>query len=120
MSAIEKEKIFVELRKYHVNSFDSHLATPAMTEFRRQFQELEDRIVTMLLSLVNGKLIFEDLSPELSSFQEKLKITKNKNHQEDDNRNFFIAKISHLNEILQLARAASFKLKTSRFAKKVK
>ncbi|HEX3095523.1 MAG TPA: hypothetical protein VHQ20_00200, partial [Patescibacteria group bacterium] len=60
MSAIDKERIFVELRKYHTDQFPDKLANEDMQALRAEFQIIEDDIVTMLLSLVNGKLGFVD------------------------------------------------------------
>lgn len=120
MSAIDKEKIFVELRKYHTEQFPDKLATEDMQELREEFQIIEDDIVTMLLSLVNGKLAFVDFEKELADFQKKVKITKAGDRKEDENRKFFEAKITHLNDLLQIAKSAIFKLKVPRVAKVAK
>lgn len=120
MSAIDKEKIFVELRKYHTEQFPDKLASENMQTLRDEFLIIEDNIVTMLLSLVNGKLGFVDFEPELASFQKKVKVTKVSDRKEDDNRNFFLAKIAHLNELLLIAKGAIFKLKVPRVPKVAK
>ena len=117
MSAIDKEKIFVELRKYHTEQFPDKLVNEDMQELREEFQVIEDDIVTMLLSLVNGKLAFVDFDKELKSFQNKIKITKAGDRKEDENRQFFQAKITHLQELLEIAKASIFKLKIPRVPK---
>lgn len=120
MSAIDKEKIFVELRKYHTEEFPEKLATEEMQTLREEFSEIEDNIVTMLLSLVNGKLGFVDFEQELNAFAKKIKSTKTTDRAEDKNREFFITKIAHLNQLLLIAKSAIFKLKIPRVAKAVK
>jgi hypothetical protein len=117
MSAIDKEKIFVELRQYHTDSFSDKLSTKEMEELRIEFAELEDNIVTMLLNLVNGKVGYVDYQKELAAFQKKVKVSKTTNPDETKNRIFFSTKIEHLNQILDLARAAIFRLKIPRVAK---
>lgn len=117
MSAIDKEKIFVELRKYHTDAFSDKLSTADMDELREEFAEVEDATVSMLLNLVNGKQGFVDLSQDLISFKDKVKIVKGGNKAEDEDRNFFIAKIDHLESILNIAKQAVFRLKVPRVAK---
>ena len=117
MSAIDKEKIFVELRKYHTEEFPEKLANEEMQALREEFQIIEDDIVTMLLSLVNGKLGFVDFKKELADFTEKVKVLKTGDRSEDENRNFFLAKIAHLKELLEIAEHAIFKLKVPRVPK---
>lgn len=117
MSAIDKEKIFVELRKYHTEQFPDKLSTTDMQELREEFQIIEDDIVTMLLSLVNGKFAFVDFEKELENFQKKVKIVKIGNRKEDEDRTFFLAKITHLHELLLIAKSSIFKLKVPRVPK---
>lgn len=120
MSAIDKEKIFVELRKYHADAFPDTLANEEMQNLRKEFQIIEDDIVTMLLSLVNGKLGFVDFKKELAEFEKKAKVSKTTDKIETENRNFFTLKISHLKELLLIAESAIFKLKIPRVPKSVK
>lgn len=120
MSAMDKEKIFVELRKYHTEEFPEKLATEEMQALREEFLEIEDNIVTMLLSLVNGKLGFVDFEKELNDFGKKVKSTKTTDRSEDANREFFVSKITHLTELLLIAKNSIFKLKVPRVAKAVK
>lgn len=118
MSALEKEQIFTELRKYHQDEFPSTMTNQNMTDLLGEFRELEDKIVNMLLSLVNGKVALVDLTPDLRSFANKAKVTPKGDRAEDDNRNLFIAKIEHLSQILNMAGLATFRLKVPRFSKK--
>ncbi len=120
MSAMDKEKIFVELRKYHTEQFPDKLVNEDMQNLREEFQVIEDDIVTMLLSLVNGKLGFVDFKKELTEFENKVKISKNTTKSEVENRNLFMSKISLLKELLVIAENAVFKLKIPRVPKVVK
>jgi hypothetical protein len=120
MSAMDKEKIFVELRKYHTDQFPDKLVNEDMQDLRKEFEVIEDNIVTMLLSLVNGKLGFVDFEAELNSFEKKVKIAKTGDRKEDSDRQFFLDKIAHLKELLTIAKASIFKLKIPRIPKVVK
>ncbi|HEX3099433.1 MAG TPA: hypothetical protein VHQ41_00480, partial [Patescibacteria group bacterium] len=60
---------------------------------------------------------FFEFDKELAAFEKKIKIAKTGDRKEDDNRNFFIAKVDHLKELLAIAKAAIFKLKIPRVAK---
>lgn len=117
MSAIEKEKIFVELREYHTEAFPDAFSTPLMSELREEYSVVEDDTVSMLLNLVNGKVAFVDLSVGLEKFKEKVKVTKSTEKKEVADRNFFIAKIEHLEKILGIAKGATFHLKIPRNVK---
>lgn len=117
MSAVDKEKIFVELRQYHTEEFADKLSTKAMDSLRQEFSVLEDNIVTMLLNLVNGKAEFVDFAEELNEFKNKAKVTKGTEPTEAADRNFFVAKIDSLNHILDMARAAVFRLRIPRGTK---
>jgi hypothetical protein len=88
-----------------------------MKKLRVEFAVIEDKIVSMLLGLVNGKIPFTDLSGDLASFRNKVKITRSGNRQEDSNRNFFLAKINSLKNILTFAEQAHFTVKLRRAAK---
>jgi hypothetical protein len=120
MSAIDKEKIFVELRKYHIEQFPDKLVNEDMQTLREEFQVIEDNIVTMLLNLVNGKLGFVDFKKELAEFEGKVKVSKSTDKSEIENRNLFVTKIAQLNDLLLMAEGAIFKLKIPRVAKAVK
>lgn len=120
MSAIDKEKIFAGLRKYHTEQFPDKLATADMKDLREEFQVIEDNIVGMLLSLVNGKLGFVDFEKELEDFEKKVRITKATDKKENDNRNFFKTKIDRLSELLAIAKSSIFKLKIPRAVKVAK
>ncbi len=114
MSSIDKEKIFVELREYHANEFPAKLSSDHMEKMRELFVELEDKVVAMLLSLVNGKLEFVDLTGELDAFLKKVKDNSSTEKDEAVDRKFFESKIDHLKHIMSMAQAAPFKLKIVR------
>lgn len=117
MSAIDKEKIFVELRKYHLSKFPAKLASQEMVNFRTEFGALEDKIISMILSLVNGKAGFIDASEELEVFKNKIKIRQAGDRLEDTDRNLFAAKIVQLQNVLAIAKGSTFKLRKTRLAK---
>ncbi len=117
MSALDKEKIFVELREYHTDAFSDKLSTPEMNELREEFAQVEDATVSMLLNLVNGKMAYSDMTGELSSFKNKVKITKSTDAKEVKDRTFFASKIEHLEKILSMAKSAVFHLKVPRGSK---
>lgn len=117
MSAIDKEKIFVELRQYHTDAFPDKLSSKDMDSIRKEFIDLEDNIVNMLLNLVNGKVGYVDFQDELAAFQKKVKVSKNTDPAETKDRVFFSNKIEHLNQILDIARASIFRLKIPRVPK---
>ncbi|HMQ02007.1 MAG TPA: hypothetical protein PKD79_02990 [Candidatus Doudnabacteria bacterium] len=117
MSAFEKENIFVELREYHMNEFPESMASTQLDELRVEFGELEDSIVNMILSLVNGKAEFEDHSEELKTFREKLNAITADTEAEKSNKNFFEAKLSHLDKILNQTGRGTFPLRKQRPAR---
>lgn len=117
MSAIDKEKIFVELRQYHTDAFPDKLSSPVMEELREEYAELEDTAVSMLLNLVNGKTGYVEMDSEFKAFKEKIKVTKTSEKAEEEDRKFFTAKIEHLAVILDMAKNAIFRLKVPRVAK---
>ncbi len=119
MSAMDKEKIFVELRQYHTDVFPDKFSTPDMKELHDEFADIEDETVSMLLNLVNGKLAFVDLSEGLSNFKEKVKILKTTDKKEIEDRSFFVTKIEQLEKILNMAQSATFHLKVPRHTKAV-
>lgn len=116
---MDKEKIFVELREYHTKAFPEKLSTPKMDELREEFTEIEDSNISMLLNLVNGKSVFEDLSSNIDAFKEKIKINKSTDKAEEADRKFFAEKIDLLNGIIAMGRTAVFRLKVPRVAKVV-
>ena len=69
---------------------------------------MEDKIVSMVLSLVNGKAEFKDATGELADFEHKLR---------EDAKKFFASKISQLNEIMAFAKDSGFKLRPVRGVK---
>ncbi len=117
MSASEKENIYVELRQYHLEQFPDQMVNSNMESLRKSFLEFEDKIVTMLVGLVNGKVAYEDLSEELKAFGNKVKILPSGDRAEDNDRNFFKTKIEHLEKMLSLGELANFKLKIPRAPK---
>jgi len=118
MNALNKEKIFEELRNYHTQQFPAKIKNPVMDNLRNEFAVMEDRIVGMILSLVSGKSEFVDSTNELNSFQAKVK-TSTPENEEHANKNIFAAKISKLAELVSFAKESGFKLKTVRGAKVV-
>lgn len=117
MSAIVKEKIFDELRRYHVQVLPKKLATERMDLARDQLGLIEDKIIAMLLSLVNGKAIFADSTEELEAFRRKIETTSPADELEKKNKGLFIAKIDWLQQILAMAKEPNFELRKPRVKK---
>jgi hypothetical protein len=113
MSVIDKEKIYVELRNYHLEQF-SDSVNPRINKLRVEFGTIEDNIIGMILSLVNGKAEFVDAASELNAFQDKLRVVV---PDEDINKNLFMSKIQQLMDLLVLVKESNFKLRTVRVAK---
>jgi hypothetical protein len=114
MSAIDKEKIFDELRNYHTHRFPVKIKNLELDNLRAEFVEMEDRIVGMILSLVNGKAEFMDATKELEAFQKKLETIGQTGHMDETSRNLFAAKIGKLEDLMVFAKKSDFKLKRIR------
>ncbi len=117
MTAFEKEQIFVELRKYHLEKFPKSLSTPLMENLLIEFKELEDSIVGMLFGLVNGKTEYVDMGAQVKSISKKIMINPNSDKTEDSDRNLFINKLALLSQILNIAANSTFKLRPQRNTK---
>ena len=116
MSAIYKEKIFEELRNYHTRRLPAKIENPQVDDLRTKFNLVEDRIVGMILSLVNGKTEFVDSTKELNTFETALN-SMPANSEDEANKNIFVSKIKSLGEIMIMARESDFKLRKVRGAK---
>ncbi len=114
MTAFEKEQIFVELRKYHLDEFPKSLSTPKMQDLFVEYKGIEDKIVSMIFGLVNGKTEFVDLSQDLINFNKKAKKTSTSDKAEEADRDLFLSKSAHLSLILNIAAAGTFKLRPVR------
>jgi len=114
MSAINKEKIFEELRNYHTHRFPAKIKNLEVETLRVEFGEIEDRIVGMILSLVNGKAEFIDGNKDLVNFQDKLRRNLPHDSTDDTARNLFATKISQLIAVMTLAKDSGFKLRPVR------
>lgn len=114
MTAFEKEQIFVELRKYHLDEFPKTFSTPLMTSYLEDYKTIEDNIVSMIFGLVNGKTEFVDFSSELKNFNNKVKINSTTDKAELSDRELFLSKSAHLSLILNIAAAGTFKLRPIR------
>ena len=116
MSVIDREKIYGELRNYHLEQFPN-ITNPRVNNLRVEFGVIEDTIIGMILSLVNGKAEFIDTTNELNAFRDRLKIVMPAGLEEDANRNLFASKLERLGDLLVLAKESHFKLRTVRVAK---
>ena len=110
MSALQKEKIFEELRNYHMEKFPVKIKNDQVNNLRIEFGILEDKIISMTLSLVYGRSLFVDSTKELNSFQNKLNTTL-PSQGEESNRNMFTSKIGHLGKIILMAKESTFNFK---------
>lgn len=114
MTAVQKEQIFTELRKYHLDEFPDSLVNSDMNDLLSEYRELEDQIISMLLGLVNGKSEYQDLSKELEDFLSKAKPVLKGDKAEASDRQHFLSKIEQLEHILKIAAMASFTVKPPR------
>src|SRR3989344_4810231 len=117
MSAINKEKIYTELRNYHVQQLADHAGSKQFSRLREEFVLMEEKIISMVLSLANGKTEFTDSSKELNTFSTKLSAITDK--IDDVTKDLFAAKIKQLSDIMSLAKESNFRLKPVRGGVKV-
>jgi hypothetical protein len=114
MDAQNKEKIYEELRNYHLEQFPDKVRNPIMKDLRIEFGVLEDKIIAMLLSLVNGKAEYADPSGDIQSFDERLHRAVPEGHDDEESMNLFATKIAKLREIVEVAKNAEFKLRPAK------
>ncbi len=117
MSAIVKEKIFDELRRYHVQVLPKKLATERMEDAKESLSLIEDKIIAMLLSLVNGKAVFADSTEELEAFRRKIELPSASEEIEKKNKGLLVAKVDWLVQILAMAKEPNFVLRKPRVKK---
>ena len=90
MNANNKEKVFEKLRSYHLEQFPDKIQGENLNNFRIALGTLEDNIITMILSLIDGRTKFTDFTPELNSFQEKFTRTTTGDSHDDAIKNLFM------------------------------
>lgn len=108
MSAFDKEKVFVELRKYHLEELPKVLTSPESSGFLEEYKNLEEQIVSMIFGLVNGKAEYIELGPKLTEFMNKtstLSVADQKTLK---------SKAEHLLEVIQVAKSGDFHLRPQR------
>ncbi|QQS23369.1 hypothetical protein IPM19_02290 [bacterium] len=112
MSALQKEQIYVELRKYHLDELPDSFANPKLNELLAEYRLLEDQSISMLLGLVNGKSEIADFSNDYENFAAKIEML---NDVEDKNdKQHFHSKLESLKYIISMAQAASFTIRPVR------
>lgn len=114
MSAKQKEQIYIELREYHLDEFPESLSNSSMNELLSEYRALEDDVINMLLSFVNGKAEYTDMSENISKFIDKAKPNPSGDKSEDADRKHFILKIEQLKSIIEMAKDTPFKLRRVR------
>ncbi len=114
MSAFQKEQIYTELRKYHLDEFPDSLSNSDMNDLLNEYRLLEDEIISMLLGLVNGKSEYVDWSKQLQAFITKSKVAPKGDKVEEKDRQHFTSKCEQLAEILAMAEKASFVVRPPR------
>lgn len=112
MSAYEKEHILTELRQYHLEEFPV-FASEELNGFLEEFRDLEDIIINMLLSLVNGKAEYVDYSSKIDVFEPKLQTAAFQSPEGESAKKLFISKIALLRRFLEIAQSATFTLRKS-------
>ncbi len=116
MSGIQKEKILQQLRDYHINQFPDKIFNPEVMDLKNKFDIVQDRIIGMILRLVNGKNEFVDSTKELKSMHRKLE-SMDASTKDEFSKNLLGSKITKLGEIMILAKESGFQLKKIRAAK---
>jgi len=111
MSAMDKEKIFEKLRNYHEEKFPSKIENVEISALRDEFQILEEKTVSMILSLVYGRGQFTDSSTSLTAFTVKLGAINKETKNVDKSMNVFATKIQLLGNIVEMAKNSSFNFK---------
>lgn len=114
MSAVQKEQIYTELRKYHLDELPESFPNSGMNDLLSEYRNLEDEIIAMLLGLVNGKSEYVDLSNNLNDFIQKAQPLLEGDITETDDRKHFTDKSEQLARILQMAKQASFTIRPPR------
>jgi hypothetical protein len=114
MTAIQKEQIYVELRKYHLDELPESLSNSGMNELLSEYRELEDEAIAMLLGLVNGKSEYVDLSGHFAAFLEKAKPEPKASKVEKAELLHFADKLDQLDQIIKMAHQASFTMRPPR------
>jgi hypothetical protein len=117
MSAQAKEKILEKLRNYHMDVFPENLASNNIGALKAELVELQDKTITMLLRLVNGKEIFSDMTKELTDFRERVSKLLNMNSDEKNDQTLIRSKIDALIDILAFAKESNFQLRKPRIAR---
>jgi hypothetical protein len=117
MSASDKEKILTELREYHVNAETALLASDSTTRLKTEFTEIEDKIINMILSYVNGKAEFVDFSSEVEEFKKKVLAQTTETPEEKEDQKYLLSKLEQLKNILDVASKSIFKLRPQRYTR---
>lgn len=111
MSAHQKEAIFTELRQYHLNDFPETSNSDSYSVVHKEFLALEESIINMVLSLVNGKSEYVDYGSKLKQFIEMVERQSITDANFKLVSNTFSEKCAHLQKILELAEAGDFPLR---------
>lgn len=114
MDAQNKERVYEELRSYHLDQFPEAVNNPKVKDLRVEFGALEDQIISMILSLVNGKAEYVDQANDIQEFDEKLHRHIPENHKDGESMDLFASKIAKLRKILLMAKEAEFQLRPVR------
>lgn len=112
MSAMDKEKIFEKLRSYHTDEFPAKIKNSQVEDLKLKFNDVEDRIVSMILSTVSGKAEYIDSTKELDSFQSNLNSIVTTGVDETQ-KVMFVSKINKLSEIMIMVKDSDFRLHRS-------
>lgn len=110
-----KENILIELRQYHLDEFPGALSSSELNELRKEFAEIEDEVVNSALSIINGKIEYQNQDKLLDEFLNRVKSAAGSEHKAD--LDFFRAKIDHLKVILGKAQQGGFPLRKQRPAR---
>ncbi len=113
MSAYEKERIFVELREYHLGNKED-FSSDESKNLAKEFSVFEEKAINMMLGFINGKIEYIDMLDELKTFEKKIADAK-KGAAEKEDYEYLTSQAGKLKNILEMAGGSSFKVRPQRY-----
>ncbi len=103
MNNYDKEKIYEELRNYHIHKLPEE-TNFEMESLKNKFLLIEDKIVMMLVRFVNEKQLYIDMTNDLEVIKTQLKLFSN-SRKDKTMVDSLSLKISNLNGIMIFAKS---------------
>jgi|GEM_PF-3577516 len=114
MSSDVRNQLYISLRAYHESLFSPKPSNAQFDQLRKDLELIQDQIINMILSFVNGKAVFLDNSPDLDTLQARVKASPAQSEPEKKDKEMLTSKIGLLMDMLALASKATFKLRKPR------